>query len=555
MRRVEPLDYGRELFTFELEQFREYYIRHRYGRYQMINNHINYQWVYPSWVVTRADRRAFDTYYKQRCGREQWGRELSETEKIEFQQYFVEKGGIYKYKYSREAYLKSFTLDRATGGNAYQWTWDGVENIPNGKDQETTNIGNINSSEILDKKVYGSVGETDKAVDGILPQNSTISKDRGDQPPQVYEEVEAESDIDSYTTPKLEYFSTVKPLIPVAPLKSEEGQTTYHRRYEHKFVSNQLIPAQEPNNVPTSTSSEGHPSSISVEDNYQTSSDLSQSVNIENYDDSLHSESLDDQKKYEHEIYENNITENNSTNYDEELESRTETKVDILSSSKDNLRNIKMETVEPLDISHKYDNSHLLNISSTTHIHEEIESDNSPTYSSEDEKLELLERERQEQARLKAEDMHREEMERRKAEEEQWRQEEEKRQFEDEEFQRREFENRSEGEENEYAPDDEKIDEEDENDEEDGNEEGEAEEDQDVEEDDYSEIPPDDYINDQRKRLYRSHRGRETPQIVKLSTDLQREVAIVQEINNIGNNTDKSGLWNRMKSKAKHFFG
>lgn len=92
LRRVDQNEYGRELTTEELQQFREYYVRHRYENYQKINEKIDYQFVYPSWLTSKADRRIFNEYYLDTVGQDEWGRELTDSEKIEFQQFYIERG-------------------------------------------------------------------------------------------------------------------------------------------------------------------------------------------------------------------------------------------------------------------------------------------------------------------------------------------------------------------------------------------------------------------------------------------------------------------------------
>lgn len=103
LRLVYVEDYGRYLTEEESVQFVEYYDRHTKGQYETLRGEIDYQWVYPSFVNTRSDRRIFNEYYNQ-CmeSKLDLGRELIESEKIEFQQWFIEKGKtrlIEPYKY------------------------------------------------------------------------------------------------------------------------------------------------------------------------------------------------------------------------------------------------------------------------------------------------------------------------------------------------------------------------------------------------------------------------------------------------------------------------
>lgn len=93
LRQVFVEDYGRLLTEEEETQFVEYYDRHTKGQYETLRGKIDYQWVYPSFVVTRTDRRIFNEYYNQ-CmeSKLDLGRELTESEKIEFQQWFIGQG-------------------------------------------------------------------------------------------------------------------------------------------------------------------------------------------------------------------------------------------------------------------------------------------------------------------------------------------------------------------------------------------------------------------------------------------------------------------------------
>lgn len=93
LRQVYVEDYGRFLTDEESAQFVEYYDRHTKGQYETLRGQIDYQWVYPSFVVTRTDRRIFNAYYNQcMASKLDLGRQLTESEKIEFQQWFIEKG-------------------------------------------------------------------------------------------------------------------------------------------------------------------------------------------------------------------------------------------------------------------------------------------------------------------------------------------------------------------------------------------------------------------------------------------------------------------------------
>lgn len=146
----------------------------------------------------------------------------------------------------------AFTLNRSVGGSAYQWTWDGVERISDQKLHELSNSGDTHQTADLDRKSYGTTREEEPApppnTDNIQ-RPSTISKDRGDQPPQVYEEVEAEPGVGEYVPPEVEILPTIRPVEPrpepppayVAPQPSG-GTTEYRRRYEHTRVSSRVIP-------------------------------------------------------------------------------------------------------------------------------------------------------------------------------------------------------------------------------------------------------------------------------------------------------------------------
>lgn len=135
----------------------------------------------------------------------------------------------------------------------------------------------------LDRKEYGTTREEDEPLpepapiegttssDGInRPGRVEISKDRGDQPPHVYEETEAEPGVGEYVPPEEDIdhiLPTVRPLEPGPrpepyPGSVIEGrrrheqthqsqqvyappptsQTEYRRRYEHKVVSSQVVP-------------------------------------------------------------------------------------------------------------------------------------------------------------------------------------------------------------------------------------------------------------------------------------------------------------------------
>lgn len=153
----------------------------------------------------------------------------------------------------------AFNLDRAAGGSAYQWTWDGVERISDQKTHELINNGNGQHTTDFDRKTYGSTKVEEAPVssttvasnDNITrPQKVTISKDRGDQPPQVYEEVETEPGVGEYVPPEDVEILPEAPrpepprqtyVAPPAPVPAG-GTTEYRRRYEHKIVSSRVIP-------------------------------------------------------------------------------------------------------------------------------------------------------------------------------------------------------------------------------------------------------------------------------------------------------------------------
>lgn len=131
----------------------------------------------------------------------------------------------------------------------------------------------------LDRKNYGTTREDEflpqpAPIEGTTrPTLTVISKDRGDQPPQVYEETEVEPGMGEYVAPEEDHshiLPTVRPLEPgprpepepYPPAGVIEGrrrheqtsqsqqviqpppasQSEYRRRYHHKVVSSQVVP-------------------------------------------------------------------------------------------------------------------------------------------------------------------------------------------------------------------------------------------------------------------------------------------------------------------------
>uniref|UniRef100_A0A336ME87 CSON014732 protein n=1 Tax=Culicoides sonorensis TaxID=179676 RepID=A0A336ME87_CULSO len=267
LRLVDIEDYGRILTDEESIQFTEYYDRHTKGQYETLRGQIDYQWVYPSFVVSKSDRRIFNSYYNQ-CMKNklELGRQLTENEKIEFQQWFIEKGGLYEYRYTREEYLLTFELNREIGGSAYQWTWDGVEHLAAELTHLIVDSPDVHHTDEYDKKVYGSTKEEEPIAPSMpielttvkpveKPKKIEISKDRGDQPPQHYEEeIEAEPGIGEYEAPQEALDIKPSPSEDFnnaahrsnyeryeehsAPVKYSE----YRRRYEHQRTQSRIVP-------------------------------------------------------------------------------------------------------------------------------------------------------------------------------------------------------------------------------------------------------------------------------------------------------------------------
>ncbi|XP_063702993.1 uncharacterized protein LOC134832774 isoform X2 [Culicoides brevitarsis] len=297
-------DYGRLLTEEEESQFVEYYDRHTKGQYETLRGQTDYQWVYPSFVVTRSDRRIFNEYYNQcMASKLDLGRELTESEKIDFQQFFIERGGLYEYRYTREEYLLTFDLDRMRGGSAYQWTWDGVEHMAAELTHLVAGSPDVHHTDDLDKKVYGSTKVEElpspppptTTTTTEKPKKTVISKDRGDQPPREFEEdVETEPGIGPYEPPPEPIIELPSRTIPAQDeyesghrTKAEHreehslvnsnspGYTEYRRRYEHQRTQSRVVPV-------------GHHSLTSIDDQFGSSSSHHEHVD-------QHAENLDNE--------------------------------------------------------------------------------------------------------------------------------------------------------------------------------------------------------------------------------------------------------------------
>lgn len=191
---------------------------------------------------------------------------------------------MYEYRYTRDEYLSSFSLERIHGGGSgYQWTWDGLlSGLSDKRISELANSADGHHTDDLDRKRYGSTyvqeplpepapieGTTPRDEGITRPSRTEISRDRGDQPPQVYEETEAEPGVGEYVPPddNSHILPTVRPLEPgprpepyQPPASVIEGRrrheqthqsqqvyvpppaTEYRRRYQHKIVSSQVVP-------------------------------------------------------------------------------------------------------------------------------------------------------------------------------------------------------------------------------------------------------------------------------------------------------------------------
>lgn len=195
---------------------------------------------------------------------------------------------MYEYRYAREEYILSFSLDRIRGGGSgYQWTWDGLlSGISDKRVSDFANSVDGHHTDDYDRRHYGTTREEEPLPEpapieyttpsdrGInRPGRVEINKDRGDQPPQVYEETEVEPGVGEYVPPDDTnlILPTVRPLEPgprpepyQPPAASViEGrrrheqthqsqqvyappptsQTEYRRRYQHKVVSSQVVPS------------------------------------------------------------------------------------------------------------------------------------------------------------------------------------------------------------------------------------------------------------------------------------------------------------------------